>query len=286
MNFLSSRGFHVVKEAHGNATFTPKCLSMYLNLDYPPPPPDSESLESQSAFFGKIIENAEAPSRLKASGYEVTALSIFATAGQERYYYFPKISAPSLPTVLWNKTTFGYLDAYRTRSRFGEINLKILGELPALAAQHGVKPKFVYAHLMMPHPPYLFDRDGHRIKRGMGIDDDHKEFYLGQLIYENTLLTNAIASILKNSATPPVIILQGDHGYRSLPGAQQVEEASTILNAMYLPGFNVDSIPPGVTPVNTFRLVFNHYFGEHYSRLPDTTPNSVSPFIATAPGKP
>jgi hypothetical protein len=93
----------------------------------------------------------------------------------------------------------------------------------------------------------------------------------------DTLLTNVISGILKNSPTPPVIILQGDHGYRYLPGPQQQDEAPTILNALYLPGSKGEGLPyPGMTPVNTFRIIFDRYFGEHYACLPDVTTATAS----------
>ena len=43
----------------------------------------------------------------------------------------------------------------------------------------------------------------------------------------------------------------------------------TTLNAYHLPGAKKDWFYDGITPVNSFRLVFNHYFGTHYSYLPD-----------------
>jgi hypothetical protein len=284
VNFLTQQGFHVVTNAHGNGSFTPRCLSISLNMNYPPIQ-GALSLPAQTLYYGRIIESAEAPARLKASGYEVTALSLFATAGQPRHYFFPKVSSATLASVLCNKTPLGYFTAYLTRATLGDTNLKILARLPDIAAQKTARPKFVYAHLMMPHAPFLFDREGRRIRRGMGMDDQSPDLYLDQLIYENKLLTNAIAGILKNSQAPPIIILQGDHGYRSLFGPHQQEEAFTILNALYLPGSKADWFYPGITPANTFRLIFNHYFDCKYPYLPDITPKTISPFISDSMGK-
>jgi hypothetical protein len=64
-----------------------------------------------------------------------------------------------------------------------------------------------------------------------------------------------------------------------LPGPHRTEEGTTILNALYLPGAEADWLYPGITPVNTFRLIFNHYFGQHYSYLPDVVPSQESPVI-------
>ena len=71
-----------------------------------------------------------------------------------------------------------------------------------------------------------------------------------------------VREILADSVTPPIIIIQGDHGFGeglNFP----------ILNAFYLPGIPAGSLYPTLSPVNTFRLVFNHYFNGEYSLLPD-----------------
>ena len=45
---------------------------------------------------------------------------------------------------------------------------------------------------------------------------------------------------------------------------------SAILTAAYLPGGSQDSrLYPSISPVNTFRVVFNRYFGARYPLLPD-----------------
>lgn len=43
-----------------------------------------------------------------------------------------------------------------------------------------------------------------------------------------------------------------------------------MLNAYYLPGANVSEILyPSITPVNTFWVIFNNYFGTNLDLLPD-----------------
>jgi hypothetical protein len=71
---------------------------------------------------------------------------------------------------------------------------------------------------------------------------------------------------LADSNTPPIIILQGDHG----PWLQPKTKRFWILNAYYFPG-NQDKLYSTISPVNTFRLVFNTYFGGKYDMLKDTS---------------
>jgi hypothetical protein len=128
-----------------------------------------------------------------------------------------------------------------------------LAELPKLPGK-----KFIYAHIFPTHVPFVFNADGSL--RAGGAEDTQS--YLQAVAYTNTRLLEIVKTILRDSAVPPVIILQGDHGFVTTPARVK------ILNAFYFPGapgLHAD----GVTPVNTFRLVFSHYFGLDYPLLPD-----------------
>ncbi|MCJ7608209.1 hypothetical protein MUP00_00870, partial [Candidatus Bathyarchaeota archaeon] len=46
-------------------------------------------------------------------------------------------------------------------------------------------------------------------------------------------------------------------------------ERTGILNAYYLPADSRSKLYPSITPVNTFRLIFDSCFGTHYGLLPD-----------------
>ena len=100
--------------------------------------------------------------------------------------------------------------------------------------------------------------------------------YPGQelLIFINKKVRETIDTILANAKSPPVIIIFGDHGPRSELNWEDVDrtnhhESMSVLNALYLPGVDNDLLRPGLSPVNTFRIVFNEYFGQQYELLPD-----------------
>jgi hypothetical protein len=116
-----------------------------------------------------------------------------------------------------------------------------------------------------------------------------KENYLNQLIYTNRKLKELIDKILSRSKQPPIIVLQADEGPRVFI-QQEWEELSNkgldyshvserallthmrIFNAYNLPGFN-RKLYKSITPVNTFRLIFNSYFGADYELLEDESYN-------------
>jgi hypothetical protein len=95
-------------------------------------------------------------------------------------------------------------------------------------------------------------------------------------MYVNKRTKELIDTILSQSATPPVIVLQADHGYTAscagssfLFSPQTLYRKLTIFNAYYLPDRCTDILYHSVTPVNTIRILFNHYFNADYELLPD-----------------
>ncbi len=48
-----------------------------------------------------------------------------------------------------------------------------------------------------------------------------------------------------------------------------IRERMSILNAYYFPGRESDLLYESITPVNTFRIVFNEYFDGQYPLLED-----------------
>jgi hypothetical protein len=81
-----------------------------------------------------------------------------------------------------------------------------------------------------------------------------------------------IDNLMEQSTQPPIIIIQGDHGAPiNWEGyGYPKENKLAILNAYYLPGVEVgDILYDSITPVNTFRLVFDLYFNGNLGLLED-----------------
>lgn len=140
-------------------------------------------------------------------------------------------------------------------------------------------PTFAYIHLISPHPPFVFGPDGAPTNPADFWNEQRRypaslyvKGYKNQLTWLNTRVEAGIDVILKNSSTPPIIILQGDHG----PWLQPRERLFRIFNAYYLPGHS-DKLYPSISPVNTFRLVFDEYFGGQYPLLEDRSYYSPVP---------
>jgi len=86
-----------------------------------------------------------------------------------------------------------------------------------------------------------------------------------------------IDKILSSSEVKPIIIIQSDEGpapegYSDL-GAnnsdQQLKQKFGILNAYLLPDIDESVLYPSISPVNSFRIVFNLYFRTDFEILTD-----------------
>ena len=136
-------------------------------------------------------------------------------------------------------------------------------------------PKFVFVHLDIPHHPFIFLPDGsinpdrrYYPSIYMPSGELQKQGYVNQVQYVNTMLYPILEGIINNSENPPIIVLQGDHG---LAGDNRVK----ILNAIYLPEKGIEDLYPSISPVNTFRVIFNNYFGTNLPLLEDETYTST-----------
>ncbi len=133
-------------------------------------------------------------------------------------------------------------------------------------------PKFVYVHVIFPHPPFIVDAEGNPLQNS---PNDELSAYADQIAYLNSQLLNIIDSLLGKSNPDPIIIIQGDHGATIDYQGKNIDKSNRlgILNAYYLPpistGYPTNQLYSTITPVNTFRLIFDVYFNGQYGLIED-----------------
>lgn len=290
---LRSLGFYVASCSQSNYGRTDLSLASALNMDYiqrlrPELTPETIS---RSLIF-EDLKHSAVRRILEENGYRTIAFATgFAwsewTDADE--FIAPSPLSPNLNEFesLLLRTTlirqllesgiiqFDPLGAHNFRER----TLLVLETLPELPRAPG--PKFVFAHLIIPHPPFVFGPNGEEVDAAQYLNAEGKytfekyaEGYTAALTFLNAQLESILARLIAESDTPPIIIVQGDHG----PWLQAKERAFDILNAYYLPGHQ-DVLYPSISPVNSFRVVFNTYFGARFPLLPDYSYASPVPKI-------
>ncbi len=136
-------------------------------------------------------------------------------------------------------------------------------------------PKFVFAHVIVPHEPYLFDKDGRRVSAEALEQKPEIELYKDYILFVNKKILEIVDALIADSKTPPIIVIQADEGFRSKPQWRKENPLARelhfgILNVYYLPGVDTNKILyNSITPVNSFRVIFNAYFQTDFKILKD-----------------
>jgi hypothetical protein len=242
-DFLIKSGFYIPQNSHSNYSSTPFSLASSANMEY--------------VHFDKNM--------MKHS----LIRDIFAKAG---YQTIPTENENKFTNLIFNDFFMGLIN----NSIFKIFSIaihrhSILNGLKTLESSFLIKgPKFVRYHIICPHAPFIFTANGSQTKLDDWNNWENKNLYLSQWIFISKQIEKCIESILTNSKQPPIIIIQSDHGERSV-GNQPCRFATSydILNAYFLPDKNYGIFYDSVSPVNSFRIIFNHYFKTNYKLLPD-----------------
>jgi hypothetical protein len=293
-SWLESRGFRIPPESTLNYARTGHSLASSLNMRY------LDGLArrvgqtaSVEAVFRELRDFLVAR-QLKSLGYRYAHLGSWWAPTREDpladdQYRFESLT--EFATTLYETTVIetianrlGLLErldrrrAEWARRRWQFDTVARIGEQPG--------PKFVFGHLLTPHPPYVTDRNGDFVTREQESKWSYERKYVEQVIYTNDEIKGLVTHLLavpKNEQ--PIIVLQADEGPHSLrmegdevfdwtmATLDELEMKFKLFTAIHLPGIPKGEVRrqiyPTFTPVNTFRLIFNLYFGGDFRLLPD-----------------
>jgi len=128
----------------------------------------------------------------------------------------------------------------------------------------GGQPKFIFAHIICPHTPYVFGANGEKLTVNPGESKDDKQLYLDQHIYVTKMAKEFVDKKLSTAQAEvaPVIIIQADHGAR-----MDKPQARQVFSAVYIPNYKGKPWQDSISSANTFRLVFKELFGSNLEIL-------------------
>jgi len=279
---LTERGFHITDTGHSNYMQTSLSLASSMNLEYVNFLAEVKNENRAPAY--EMIESSRLRTTLDEAGYQTINIASpvlftqlrgfdqYLAPGNTHLTEFEKllISITSIAPLV--KDSDILIPSYQSHRVYTLYTFDMLGRV---ATTEG--PKFVFTHVVGPHPPFVFDSQGSPVQSdrpyvmsdASGFPGTREEYitgYISEMQYINSLTLQAVDAILQNSPHPPVIIIQGDHGPGAFTNLFAIEntcnrERGSILNAYYFPDQNYAAIPSDITPVNTFRVILNEYFG-------------------------
>lgn len=305
---LESRGFYVARCSLSNYAHTALALGSTLNMDYLDNLAKSfQPGNTDRTLLTFFIRDSRVRQQLEKIGYATVSLSGFEPFQMPDAVFFFNPNVVQLTDKAGNplvnpfesmliKSTAGIIlldlksvqnnrlaqdinNPYAEHIRSQKYILNKLAYIPEIRG-----PKVVFVHIKIPHPPYVFGPNGKLVQNpppfpetGYSIDPALiKKLYSDQVTYINSQIIPLIDQILAHSEVKPIILLQGDHGFDP-PNRME------ILNAYLVPDEVKNALYPSISPVNSFRLLFDKYFGANYPLLPDVSyySNYATPYEYT-----
>jgi hypothetical protein len=305
---LEKRGFFVNPHSRANYDQTELCLSAALDMSYladdrNPGTPSGRTRENVG------VANSPVSRLLRSHGYGIVAvtcedwlvrqinpdLNVTSQSSSQGLTSLEWLLVGLTPCSSWTVLHGDQYEAHR--------HLLDDGWKDAIAvARLQQERKFVYVHILAPHPPFVFGANGENVAPvdvpfslgdgshyvGATPQWSYRDGYVGQLQYVNKRTLEAIDAIRAASKTPPIIIVMGDHGSRQFLNWEGIAhttlpECFSNLAAFLLPdGSAPRQFASDISPVNHFRILLSHLFGADLRfgtdlrRLPDRSYYSTS----------
>lgn len=292
LDYLRQAGFYVAEKSRSNYCQTILAMTSSLNLNYldelgvPVDPNGDDRVTiggwlAENRVINSLASQLGYSSVSFASGYRLLDIEGFDAHIVQHFslneYYQALFRSTPIPLLFEKMRSY---KMHYDRIIFTAEKIPDVTEVSS--------PKFVYAHILAPHPPFTFDKNGSFIRPNQRFNlvdgshfynlgaskDNYIEGYLNNLTAINGLVKSAIEKLLAKSDRPLIIILQGDHGpgsgldWDSLENTN-LRERFSILNAYYFYDQNYGLLYPQITPINSFRVILDQYFNAEFELLDD-----------------
>ena len=279
LDFLKNRGFAVPSDSLTNYPRTELSVASSLNLEYvnfltQEAGPDTKD----ETPLIKMMQDNQVGTIMESLGYDYIQIGSYwlATSSSPIADVNVRYGGMSrFARLLYRSTALSPLatdDVRHQKWKRVQFQFSALSRL-----QRFTGPRFVFAHILCPHNPLVFGRDGHFVSTEEEASHPEAVDYVNQLVYVNDQVEKVVRTLLARPVDErPVIIIQSDEGpYPGSPHdwthpvAANLKRKFGILNALYFPGIAHTGVYPTITPVNTFRLLLDRYFGAGVPLLPD-----------------
>jgi hypothetical protein len=289
---LRDRGFYVASKSRGPYPKTPHSIQTTLNMEFVDLPKESSDWQ---LVYDKL-KNPKSAQFLKKRGYKYVLMgsgyhSLRSDPAADINVVYDPTSGPAVTEfgqVLYDSTV---LSAVAGRLRFNALDPRWQAyeraqfqyrKIPEVAQMP--EPTFMFSHILITHPPYVVDEKCAFKPESILEKETIDEAYVDTVECEGRKTLELIDELQDVRANEqPIIVIQGDEGpgpvgwnpntkehydWTSSPD-KVMDEKFRIFNSYYLPGAKNAGLYENISPVNSFRLVFNTYFGADLPLLPD-----------------
>lgn len=298
--FLVNQSFSIQEQSISNYNYTPFFIASVLNMDYLHWLDTSRGLTRKMYLEcnAAILQNS-VTQILGMNGYEIINFSMFDLEGHPstiKQSFLPVKSKMIAEGTLLPRIYRDFTWIFQSNKLLSKLlenddvfqhvrnNEYFLSELSQLPGRPSDQPRFIYAHLYMPHNPFVYDERGNRQDVDT-INSYSAPDYLRYVRYTNTRIRQLINQLITDTKGEAVIVLMGDHGFRVPTTEKHPRWVFENMNAVYLPDKNYSKMYDHISGVNQFRAVFNSVFDTKFPMLPDSTIYLISPPETIAHGR-
>lgn len=282
LSTIEKKGFFIFNPGFTNYPTTVQSLGSSLNMVYINDLTEQVGKKSKNYhLLNSMLSENKVMNKFKENNFRI--INMGALWGPNNSFKnadvnlceFKEFNRDSLMRELLQITMLSYVQERLVEEGRRERVLCVFDELPKLD-ENFPGSKFVFAHIMLPHSPYIFGPNGESVTPGIPLDDqpwNPRKAHIDQLKFANKKILSLIDELLLKNKNL-IIIIQGDTGSSfdsnwKNPSNDQIIERMSNLNAIYFPNNHYKSFSGKSTPVNTFRIIFNEFFSENYEPLDD-----------------
>jgi hypothetical protein len=299
INDLKKRGFYVADKSHSNYAHTHVSVPSTMNMEYVNYlSKEVGETSNDRTPLKKIFDYNKVVPAFKVLGYKYIQIGsqwdwansspladVHIKTDEKANSKILNIKLDEFALVYLQTTA---IKPWVASSIQGTLLSRVLGAFERTEKISKIKdPTLSFTHILAPHPPYLFNRNGPipGLTTQLALNNpgfSNREGFVDQTVYTNKLALKLIGNILNNSDKPPIIIVASDHGPASSLSSKDfkqtdlskmnvkgVRERMANLMTYYFPDHDYSKLYPTITPVNSFRVILKQYFNEDIGLLPD-----------------
>jgi hypothetical protein len=280
---LEARGFYVKDSMRSNYNYTLAAMTSLFNLSYVNRK-NSMPINDFSFMYRaqNTIDKSAVAQHLISQDYQIHNLSLFSFAGNKGAADYINYFSP-LELVERNFFHNFFLRELAQNNQYKELplinyyaksfdrfyfqNEKILNDCIEQAGKNA--NSFTYAHLLLPHEPYLTDSLGNLLSKRLDNSLSEKEGFVQYTQYANKVMLRLADEITKRDSSAHILFLS-DHGYRDNSEENKLYSFDNFM-ALKTPSKNYEGIEKLKSNINIFPYLFNTFCGQSINYAADST---------------
>ncbi|MBQ2644427.1 sulfatase-like hydrolase/transferase [bacterium] len=288
IDFLKQKGFYIVDKSHSNYAFTFQSLPSIVNYSYLKDLNVPENIERAKylSIVKPLYKNSKLFEFFKERGYEIFFLNSHSCLCKDPnnvdHIYLNNIFASSLSIsqLILEKSIIKTSGFDENTNQYNEVKT-CFNNLKNISLQNIKQPRLVFAHILAPHFPFVFDRNGNRVTNKTNTNVTEQDIvytYINepalkeQILYVNSQIEEVINNILEKDKKA-VIFITSDHSlHLTFEGKRtnsqgikddmkHAEQRFGNFMAIYTYDKTYDNYYSTMTPVTVLRTILNTYFG-------------------------